>query len=637
MIRATRPCALLLCSLPLTAQDQPRGSMAGQVLDFAGAPVAGALITLAHRPIPWLRAVGETEVLQARSDARGRFRVALRRGARYSAFASWRRGNEAVVTVPREDAMAGAVIELRAEPEPQPDLSLRIQGAQAWQAEQPLRYRLHLKLGNACALPLEPDAAGRVRIPALPGHAALLEVQDRQGHALWGRWIARSRSLRQQRIDTGQLEHLHTETLKIPAPKRRKIQVVDADTGVPLPGAEVKLLSIAGSYAERELSLERITHTLEFWRPAGTTDRVGMLSLRYPSGGLHESRYETLRLLVGAKGRANVQAGWLEGRAFAGNGAYRGPRQLLRILLPREAPVTGRLTRDGSKPLPGCTVALILQLPCSTQRHALYHLNHPVMLARTDAEGRFRFAQAPRSNQGFRVVAIHDFQGADPGLPHWQWLYVPERRPRNLPWLRDRDLSVADLCLDQGLQVDLRDSRGNPVRGARVVLMDRHHLWHKIDSVHTSDGTGRCMLLRRSQDDVVFVRAAGIGYAVALPQDRKRIELVLRPFAQLRGRLLLPDDKPAGGAFLTSRHCGRVGPRPRATLHEQLARRSNSFNCFGFADAEGRFSIDYIPLAGHHLDLRAGGAALRGLDPDFRLELKEDQGAPPIEVKLAAR
>src|SRR5262245_43856485 len=88
--------AMLLClaaALP-AQQAQPATAQlaSGRVVDALGKPVAGAVVTLLHRPIPWTDEVGEPDRHRAVTDAEGKFRATLREGRPYSAWAAWQDG-----------------------------------------------------------------------------------------------------------------------------------------------------------------------------------------------------------------------------------------------------------------------------------------------------------------------------------------------------------------------------------------------------------------------------------------------------------------------------------------------------------------------------------------------------------------
>jgi len=229
----------VLAFAPLLAQV-PREPVRGTVLLAADQPWAGAQVQLLSRPVPDEDRVGESDLVRALSDAKGRFLVDLLPGRCYTAWACMLLGDGTYrASHAVDDVRAGGPLELVADAV-RPLGSVQIDGLDPWRAGGAIECQLRSRTANVIAAPcVEQD--GRFALPPLPGRRAALEV------------LCGGRPLQPwpEPLDLT----VATHTVRIQAPRAVRLRFVDADTSQPIADA-----TIAASMWLRSL-LHEIAHS----------------------------------------------------------------------------------------------------------------------------------------------------------------------------------------------------------------------------------------------------------------------------------------------------------------------------------------------------------------------------------------
>lgn len=226
--------------------------------------------------------------------------------------------------------------------------------------------------------------------------------------------------------------------------------------------------------------------------------------------------------------------------------------------------IRGAVLGDQGQPVPEARVALFDAAAVGGQLGT-----EPAAEAITDGQGRYRLS-APRAGLwSLRVSA--------PG-------YVPASMDF-LPLLGPVHPEPVRLKSDAGLVVRVRDEKGQPVPGARVLLepgnpsrfFSRERAWHGAPRAGLSDTEGRARLARaRGESAALSVSAPGRALA-EVPQVRGGVSGVrLAAGRPVTLRLREPSGAPSAGVFITggeqNHPLGRTDEEGRLTIHVPFRR-----------------------------------------------------------------
>lgn len=242
----------LVCSILSAQQRQP---VTGRVLDAAGAPAAGAVVTLVWSP-PGGEACGPPDVVTATADATGHFAAAVLAQQTYSLWAVQAaadgRAHASSVT---EQVGGGADLQVRLWREIRPR-TLRLEATEPYADQGPLRLQVAPGAANLALF----DVSGSGEAPVLPS-IALAVVRDRQGAVVAARSVP---------PDTGE-----PFVFALPEPVRYRLRALGLDHQ-PVADATVFYASASSSAAP----------PLQSWRACGTTDPSGDAAIRAPIGSI---------------------------------------------------------------------------------------------------------------------------------------------------------------------------------------------------------------------------------------------------------------------------------------------------------------------------------------------------------------
>lgn len=293
------PVVVSLCAgaLAIAQETKVPGStvLRGRVVDGVGKPVAGANVSLLHRPFFGHADVATEHRLRLQTAADGMFRAELRAGAPYSVWAA-----TSAEASDLSEGVDGGFLELRLRPDSVPE-EIVVAGLDAWPDAPELHFRAVVGSENVDWVSLEVEQ-GRLRLPPLPPlPRRTILVSYANGQLVFAE---RPQS---QPTDGGR-EMVFT----VPPPQRLSVQVTGPD-GAPLPGVMIRghLGNHWGTESRGVLAAHRFQ---ALWPVLGTTgaDGAATLATATPSGA------RPWLLMLSKPGFATVLAGVHEGRRFVG-------------------------------------------------------------------------------------------------------------------------------------------------------------------------------------------------------------------------------------------------------------------------------------------------------------------------------
>ncbi len=260
-----RPCGLavllLACVTVLPAQE--RKPLVGTVVDAAGAAVTGADVTLVWSP-PGGSGCGPADIVEARTDARGRFIVKLLAQETYSAWALGAAGEGGVrpVSAIAEGVAAGGEVELRLDRTAAP-FRITLRNTDAWAGIGPFSVQVAPAALNVRLLEA-PDGV----VPPLPP-VGFFVVRDRDGAMIHVQQVAPMTAM----APGPEL------SFALPGLRRVRLRVTDPQ-GQPLANALVRH-AVGSLTCASHLALFRRTDVEEF-RVAGQTGVDGIAEALVP-------------------------------------------------------------------------------------------------------------------------------------------------------------------------------------------------------------------------------------------------------------------------------------------------------------------------------------------------------------------
>ncbi|MCA8953081.1 MAG: hypothetical protein KDE27_26450 [Planctomycetes bacterium] len=276
--------ALLLTSAGLA---QARSPCFLTVVDAAGAPIAGAAVTCAFTPD--LVSLGDTDIVTATTDERGRARCDVVVGRLYEAWGVGPPGPDGTrpVTAAHDLVSSGRVLELRAIARAAPR-HVRIDGLTEWRETGGVAIRWFAVAGQDAAAELPLPADDEVLLPPGPPSPGCLAVVDAAGAFL----VAAA------------VEEGADGEVRLPRPMAFVLTVRDAK-GAPVAGAAVEYPVSPGRSTLR--LLESTARRRWLARDLGATDARGELRglcpepWRFDAGGNRTARPLLLRVRAGAR------------------------------------------------------------------------------------------------------------------------------------------------------------------------------------------------------------------------------------------------------------------------------------------------------------------------------------------------
>jgi hypothetical protein len=501
--------------LATTILAQERRPLFGRVTGPDGAPLAGATVQLALVPLG-REAQAAVEHPTATTDAQGRFRVDLRPWVSYRAWAIGPdRPDGSHLGSAVQSVWAGPVWELRATtPMPKPTFVVR-QPAGPW-------------LGNIRVLPDQIELPGWVHALDAAGSSPKLTLP----HAPPATFL--------ELLQDGQvLQTTHALPIGCQFPVEPVTElpmlVVDA-RGAPIADAEILQRSEFQNPRASSDTMALATPYRETWRSLGTTDAEGKLlaaiRARPLTGPADFFEHTNWYGVVFQARKAGFAATVLS--PFTNRARDRSqPLESLHFELAAAAPLRGRLRHDADiDPAPSITVRAeidVLEWWQASRTGSL--LWHP----RPADDGRFEVADLPVSTR--RLQAWVDTGGGAPIVLH--------------PWQsRDERDCTIDLTALRRIELRLSDANATPQPQAQVLLLSLLDD-APVDAWTTQlvpDSAGRVQMRLQPGPWLVFARDTEGAAHVRLDVTRDQVvDLVLQPFATMRGRLIDADGKPIHG------------------------------------------------------------------------------------------
>jgi hypothetical protein len=582
---------------------QRRAPLLGVVRDAGGAPVAGANVTVVEDD-PDLAGVDPVDVVEATTDARGRFKVDALCGVRYAAFAVGpERDGRAAVARPVLGLACARAAELVLSIDAQ-RRTVRVPELAVFGARDTLRVRLPLPHagGHALELPFADDGA----LP-LPPLAALgnLELRDRDGRFVADLFVP---------LAPGQ-------GVSVPEPLTVSVVVV-GERGKPVQGARVA----AHRGARADGGAWTVSRRVARDGPFAVTDAEGRaavrcLTWREPIADAPDDLVVTAST---PDGRYGV-SGWASQEPFVDwQLGERHGRDTVRIPLRTDTVKSGvaagtgvvgrkarafvlgraRGTRDGAM--------LSYFVPCA----------HDVAIA---DDGAFAVPVAAADTGDVTLV-------------------TPRVEGKRVVWLPGRDgaLPQLDLATCEPLSVRVVDATGGPAIAAELLLVPADCTAHDIDHAPSlvPDPAGRVEVLLQRGSWTLLAADATHWAALELTEwtAASPLTLTLEPKPSMRVRVVDAAGAPGAGArFEPEWFPGAPLIGRRSGLDAAL--RELGWNHFAAnvraatTDANGHATLHWLPLRLPALPLFAfhGDHSRRS---DAVPAVADDAGGDPVRIAL---
>ncbi len=559
---------VLVCLAGLAAPPQDdglRGRTIGIVRTRAGKAWAGAHVEFVSRPLARAPLLGQADIVAVTTDARGRFRVLLRKGCAYRAWA-WQRSAEHLrATAIATGVVTGVPLRLR-ETTSYPGVStIQLEHRDAWRAYEPLRFEL-VSGDRTFRVELESSADGRLGYVPVPGAEPVLVVRSRDGLPLV-----------ETPLRTGREAQV---VVDLPEPK---LLVVDVRCeGKPVPDAQV-WQEYGGLRFERgrtNASGRAFVLPLIRWRSrvARVPGHIGCLA----SGMAETGRTSKMGpgLALGAKPKDRLPAD-------------------VRIVCEKGRSIVGRLFSSPGKPLAQARLYFFSPLPTGRQS---YSHTRSARVVHTDEHGRFRIGGL-HASCAWRIVYMLD-------APTCARLTVRGVPPARLAWLArgvkpPREPDIGDFVLSEhpvaGLAVQHPDHR--PARAAEIVLGDTSMhprggigVYYGFPFVSDRDGRFR-VLLPQSGSFGVLAKRGWLCVAKTLSAETlaKGGETMRLPVSTtIAGRVIDADGKGLAGAVVSLTPMASTGGlgHLRNGLSRTVPLTTN---------AEGEFSVSVPIQSGYRI------------------------------------
>lgn len=594
--------AIATTLLPLVAQrgadEAPRQPTFARVVDAAGAPLAGAVVTFAGCLPHVGPEVGPHDVLQVASDDRGRARAKLRVDLCYVAFAAAEVDGRQLLAEVVGYFAAGALLELPCRASERPR-RVQVLGAEAWADAGPVRlFATTPRPGIEQELEL---VDGAVEVPPVP--RLYLEVRTGDGQPLWQSLVS-------------------TATVTIPPPQRLPVRVVD-ENGAPLPGATlvqrvgrrmswgVDAFSGAWDHLQRRLGVTG-------------DDGTAIVTICSPGDLLRDHAVRDVLVFASAPGRPAVVGGRFHDDFYVDDRKVSSPPDsVLPFRLPRVEPLVGWV---GTVP-PGTVAHLAAVCKLFSSANSYYHDQRSFEVP-VGPDGRVVFDQLPAEVHSCHLTLL-SAQGEIGGLPLMTGL-----PGRALPFPGPGADAAAARVPACDLSVHVLEPTGGPARGAVLVLVPGN-----IDGVLVRDvamqvpldsgGGANVRLVPGTWHVLVLTGEAWLAATFSLEAGPREEHLAMQPLSRMQVRLLGDQGEPVVGAEVVARGTStRSTGDPMQTILQNLHHAMRSTWWRLRTDADGRATIPFVPVEGLTRRLRLDAGERRSAE--FELEANEE----PFPLRL---
>jgi peroxiredoxin len=345
-----------------------------------------------------------------------------------------------------------------------------------------------------------------------------------------------------------------------------RLQVVDAETGQPVPDVRVRA-----------------------WVRADPTDPSGLCLIPLPKPGSENFSY---RITLSKDGYVGQYITWSK----AQHDKVQDMPANFTAKLEKGVSIGGIVKNGIGEPVPGARVILSGPPPTDIGERVRSVVAPNYHAERTDAEGKWHFDEAPRDCESllFRVLqpdfvtVIFACEGA-------------KTDDSSVTFLPKADLlaGTAAMVLGHGIELAGRvvDAAGKPVAEAAIT---RNREWRNPAASLTSDTNGQFKIINLKPGEMYLtVQAKGLAgqtRLLTLSNSMPELKIQLAPGKVLQGKVVDPAGKPIVGASVQMDRL-ELGPM--------------EFEWSATTDGDGRFAWDSAPEGDHPYCFAASGFHLR--------------------------
>jgi protocatechuate 3,4-dioxygenase beta subunit/peroxiredoxin len=341
-----------------------------------------------------------------------------------------------------------------------------------------------------------------------------------------------------------------------------RLQVVDAETGQPLPEVKVRA-----------------------WVSAKPTDQNGYCVIPLPKPGSASFSY---KITLSKEGYVGQYISWSKAH---GDKVEEMPTNFIASLA-KGVSIGGVVKNEKGEPVPGARVILSGPPPTDMDERVRSVVAPGFHAERTDADGHWHFGEAPRDldTLTFRVIQP-EYVTATFGSEGLQ------TEDTTIVLLPKADLLAgkAEMTLGHGIELSGRvlDGAGKPVAEATVT---RNREWRNPSAVLTTDTNGQFKIINLKPGEMYLTfqakGLAGQTKLVTLSSSMPELKIEMAPGKIFQGRLVDPAGKPIGGATVQMDRL-ELGPM--------------EYDWSVQSDGAGRFSWDSAPEGEHPYSFFASG------------------------------
>jgi thiol-disulfide isomerase/thioredoxin/uncharacterized GH25 family protein len=340
------------------------------------------------------------------------------------------------------------------------------------------------------------------------------------------------------------------------------LQVVDAETGQPLPDVKVRA-----------------------WVRSNPTDPSGVSSIPLPKPGSENFSY---RITLTKDGYVGQYIAWSKSQ----NDKVEDMPTNFTAKLEKGVSIGGIVKNENGEPVPGARVILSGPPPEDIGERVRSVVAPAYHAERTDAQGQWNFAEAPpnfeiltfRVSQPEYVAAIFACEGAETGD-------IPVTLLPKADFLAGK----AAMALGHGIELSGRvvDAAGKPVAEASIT---RNREWRNPAAALTTDTNGQFKIVNLKAGEMYLtIQAKGLAgqtRLLILSNSMPELKIEMAPGNVLQGKVLDPAGKPIAGA---------------SAQMDRLELGPMEYDWSVQTDSEGRFSWDAAPEGEHPYAFSAAG------------------------------